>query len=177
LIQQHKDQVTQVANNAEGRVRKMLDLTNKNQDQMEKYYVESLDTMKANYMDRMGAFQDKTTSDQVALNKAMSERFRNMETNFNSKLENTVKSYEDKISQLKENQERELKRLENMYGQRFQDRDKAAKTEKESVAMKYEAKLAQLNESHQDQLDRMNRRHQEDMQNLSLKMSSYSRKA
>jgi hypothetical protein len=43
--------------------------------------------------------------------------------------------------------------------------------------MKYEAKLAQMNESHQDQLDRMNRRHQEDMQNLAVKVNTFNRKA
>ncbi|KHD87334.1 MAG: hypothetical protein OM95_15055 [Bdellovibrio sp. ArHS] len=177
LIQQHKDQVTQISNNAESRVKKVLDLTNKRSGDMERYYADSLDTVKANYMDRMDAYRDKTVSDQTVTNKVMTERFRNMEAGFNSKLEQTVKTYEDKIAQLKESNDREIKRLENLYSTRSGDREKAVKMEKESLAMKYEAKLAQLNESHQDQLDRMNRRHQEDMQNLSVKMSSYSRKA
>lgn len=177
MIQQHKDQITQISNNAERRVRKVLDLTNKNQAELEKYYTDSLDTVKANYLDRMDTYREKTVADQVATNKTMTERFRNMEATFNARLEQTVKNYEDKIAQMKDNQDRELKRIENMYAQRLGDRDKAMKMEKESLAMKYEAKLAQLNDSHKDQLDRMNRRHEEDMQSLSLKMSSYSRKA
>lgn len=177
LLQSHKDQVTQVANNADSRVRKILDLSNKNQGEMEKYYNESLEVVKSNYMDRMDGYRERVTADQAATNRVMSDRFRNMEASFNSKLEQTVKNYEDKIAQMKETQDREIKRLENLSSQRLTETGKSMKTEKESLAMKYEAKIAQLNEAHQDQLDRMNRRHQEDMQNLSVKMSSYSRKA
>ncbi|WP_374073298.1 hypothetical protein [Bdellovibrio bacteriovorus] len=177
LAQQHKDQVTQVSNNAEGRVQKILDLSNKNQNVLDKYYAESLDKVKSNYLNRMDSYRDKTVADQVATNKVMTERFRNMEATFNSRLEQTVKNYEDKIAQLKDSQDRELKRIEGVNSQRTDDREKAIKMQQESLAMKYEAKIAQLNESHKDQLDRMNRRHEEDMQSLSVKMSSYSRKA
>jgi hypothetical protein len=176
-MQMHKDQIAQVTNNADSRVRKMLDLTNKNQVNLEKTYAESLDAVKDNYVNKIGAYREKAVSDQQATNKSMSERFRGLDESLNNKLENTIKTYEDKIAQLKEEQSREMKRLENMYGQRSKDQEKATKLEKESLTMKYEAKLAQLNESHQEQLERVNRRHQEDMQNLSVKMSSYSRKA
>lgn len=177
LILTHKDQVTQIANNADSRVKKVIDLTNRNQDQLGRYYAESLDTMRENYGQQMESVREKNSADHTALNKVMTERFRNMESGFNAKLEQTVKSYEDRILRMKEDQDRELKRIEKMYATRLGDREKSEKMEKESLQMKYEAKLAQLNESHQDQLDRMNRRHQEDMQNLSVKMSSYSRKA
>lgn len=177
FFQQHKDQVTQISNNAENRVKKILNLSNKNQEDLEKYFADSMDTAKESFMDRMDSFRDKTAADKSAFSKAMTERFRAMETGFNNKLEQTVEKYENKISQLQENQSREIKRLENMYTERLENRDKATKMEKESLSMKYEAKIAQLNESHEDQLDRMDRRHKEDMQNLSARMSSYSRKA
>jgi hypothetical protein len=56
------------------------------------------------------------------------------------------------------------------------NKDKEVKQQTNSLEMKYEAKLAQSNEVHEEQLDRMNRRHQQDMQNLSLKKSNYSKK-
>lgn len=177
LITQHKDQVTQVANTADTRVKKVLDLTNKNLTQAERYYADSLDVVKSNYENRMESYRDKTTNDHVNTSKVMTERFRGMESAFNNKLELTKKAYEDKIAKMTEDQQKELKRLENSYSVRVNEKDKAQKMEKETIAMKYEAKVAQLNESHKDQLDRMNRRHQEDMQNLSVKMSSYNRKA
>ena len=177
MIQQHKDQVTQVANNADSRVQKVIDLQNKNNDQMGRYYVDSLDTMKGNYMEKMDQIQEKNLSDRTAQNKVMTERFRNLETNFQNKLEQTVKSYEDKLANLRDTQDREIKRLENVHAQRMAEKDKAGKLEKESITQKYEAKLAQSSESHQNQLDRMNRRHEEDMQNLAVKVNSYNRKA
>lgn len=177
LLNQHKDQLEQVSTTADSRVKKMQNLTFKNQEQMEKYYLDSLEVMKSNYADRLAAYQDKNKMDQVALNKSMSERFRNMESNLNSRLEQTVRTYEDKIAELKANQQQDMKRLENVYVQRDAEREKKTDLEKESIKMKYEAKLAQLNESHNEQVDRLTRRHQEDMQNLAVKMSSYSRKA
>lgn len=177
LTQQHKDQVEQITNTSEGRVQKIVDLTNKNEKNLGKYYADSLDQMANNYSERMNGQRDKATNDNTVLNKAMAERFRGMESSFNTKLDATVKNYEAKLEQLKENQEREMKRVEGAYTQRLGDREKAGKLEKQTVEMQYEAKIAQLNESHQDQLERMNKRHQEDMQNLSTKLSSFSRKA
>ena len=81
------------------------------------------------------------------------------------------------MANLRDTQDREIKRLENVHAQRMAEKDKAGKLEKESITQKYEAKLAQSSESHQNQLDRMNRRHEEDMQNLAVKVNSYNRKA
>ncbi|MNL02614.1 hypothetical protein D3C87_1231260 [compost metagenome] len=125
----------------------------------------------------MDQSREENLNERVSMSKEMTQRFRNLENSFNGKLENTVKSYETKLSDLKDTQARELKRLENLYTQRLSERDKAARLEKESVMQKYEAKIVQSNESHTDQLDRMNRRHQEDMQNLAVKVNSYNRKA
>ncbi|WP_413578677.1 hypothetical protein ACLVWU_09125 [Bdellovibrio sp. HCB290] len=177
MKQQHSDQMIQVNSTAESRVKKITDLSAKNAKRLGEYYGSSLEQMEDNYTQRMDGQRQRFSEDQIASNKAMTERFRGMEQTFNTRLENTVKSYEDKIAQLKDNQDKEIKRLERMFGQRMENQGKASKNEKESVTMQYEAKLAQLSESHQDQLERMNRRHQEDMQNLSVKMSSYSRKA
>src|SRR5690606_7598150 len=41
LAQQHKDQLTQISNNAEGRVQKILDLSNKNSNVLGRHYAES----------------------------------------------------------------------------------------------------------------------------------------
>jgi len=177
LLQQHKDQLTQVSSTAEGRVRKVMDLTSNNQKRLGRYYADSLDQMADNYAERMDGQREKASLDQAANNKVMTERFRGMEQNFNNRLEQTVKSYEEKISRMNDDHDREIKRLEKLSEQKLTEQGKSLKNEKESLSMKYENKMAQLNESHQDQLDRMNRRHQEDMQNLSTKMSSYSRKA
>lgn len=177
LTMQHKDQLEQVSTTAESRVKKISDIANKNQDQAVKYYGEALETMKSNYMDRVEGQRERTVTDQVTMNKTMTERFRNLETTFNARMENTIKGYEDKISQMKDNQAQEIKRLENQFAERSKGQDKSGKNEKDSLTMKYEAKMAQLNESHKDQLDRMNRRHQEDMQNLAVKVNTFNRKA
>jgi len=177
LLTQHKDQIEQVNGTAQDRIRKTMDLAAKNQDRMGKYYEESLETMKDNYLGRVDAQRDKASQDSIAQNKIMTERFRNMEQTYGNRMEQLVKNYEDKLAKVTEDHQAEMKRMEKVYGQRLEDQGKAAKIEKESNSMKYESKLAQLNESHADQLDRMNRRHQEDMQNLSVKMSSYSKKA
>jgi hypothetical protein len=177
IIATAKDQHTQVSNQAESRVRKVIDLQNKNNDQMGRYYTDSLDTMKGNYLEKMDQSREENMNERVSMNKEMTQRFRNLEGNFNSKLEQTVSAYENKLAELKDTQGRELKRLENLYTQRISERDKASRLEKESVMQKYEAKIVQSNESHTDQLDRMNRRHQEDMQNLAVKVNSYNRKA
>lgn len=171
------DQKVQTTNQAESRVRKVIDLQNKNNEQMGRYYTDSLDTMKGNYLEKMDQSREENLNERVSLSKEMTQRFRNLESSFGNKLENTVKAYETKLSDLKDTQARELKRLENLYTQRLTERDKAARLEKESVMQKYEAKIVQSNESHTDQLDRMNRRHQEDMQNLAVKVNSYNRKA
>lgn len=176
LAQQHKDQVSQISNNAEGRVQKILDLTNRNSNELGKYYTESLDVVKSNYENRMDVYREKTVNDQVATHKVMSERFRNMETSFNQKLNQTVKTYENKLAQMQDEHSKQMTRLEKMHSERTTDRDKAGRMQQETLAMKYEAKLAQLNEAHQQQIDRMNRRHEVDMQNLANKVS-YSRKA
>jgi hypothetical protein len=177
IIATAKDQHTQVSNQAESRVRKVIDLQNKNNDQMGRYYTDSLDTMKGNYLEKMDQSREENMNERVSMNKEMTQRFRNLEGNFNSKLEQTVSAYENKLAELKDTQGRELKRLENLYTQRISERDKASRLEKESVMQKYEAKIVQSNGSHTDQLDRMNRRHQEDMQNLAVKVNSYNRKA
>lgn len=177
MMQQHKDQVTQISNNAEGRVNKILDITNRNKEQIERYYGDSLDIVKDNYENRMEAHRDKTVAQHTANQKLMGERFRELEGNFNNKLDQTVRKYEDKIANMQDQQTQELKRMEKVYSQRMSDREKAVRQEKEIIEMKYESKMAQLKDSQDAQLDRMNRRHDEDMQNLALKMKSYSRKA
>jgi DNA anti-recombination protein RmuC len=177
ILTNAQDQKVQVSNQAESRVRKVIDLQNKNNEQMGRYYTDSLDTMKGNYLEKMDQSREENLNERISLSKEMTQRFRNLEGNFNNKLEQTVKSYETKLSDLKDTQARELKRLETVYAQRVSDRDKMARLEKESVTQKYEAKIVQSNESHTDQLDRMNRRHQEDMQNLAVKVNSYNRKA
>jgi hypothetical protein len=175
--QQHKDQIEQVSNSAESRVKKILDLSHKTGRNLEKYYSESMEQMSDNYNEHVDRQIEKSVMDRVALNKVMTEKFRSIEGSFNTKLENTKSSYEDAIAKLKENQQKEIKSVESKYNQRFEEKGKLSKLEKETMEIRYESKLAQLNESHQDQLDRMNRRHQEDMQNLTAKMSTYSRKA
>jgi hypothetical protein len=177
LKMQHKDQLDQVTNTAENRVKKIVDLANKNQDVTAKYYDDALEQTKANYMNRVESQRDREINTQVTSNKVMTERFRNLEKTLNNRNEATVQNYETKIAQLKENHAQEMKRLEAQYAERSKNAVKSGKVEKDSLEMKYEAKLAQMNESHQDQLDRMNRRHQEDMQNLAVKVSSYNRKA
>lgn len=177
ILMTAKDQQTQTNNQAESRIRKVVDLSNKNNEQMGRYYADSLETMKGNYLEKMDQSREENLSTRIATNKEMTERFRNLESGFNKKLEQSVNSYENKLAELKDTQARELKRLENLYTQRLNERDKLARLEKESVTQKYEAKMAQSNESHADQLDRMNRRHQEDMQNLAVKVNSYNRKA
>jgi hypothetical protein len=175
--QQHKDQIEQVSSSAESRVKKILDLSHKTGKNLEKYYSDSMEQMSENYNDHVDLQIEKAVMDRVALNKVMTEKFRGIEGSFNTKLANTKSSYQEAMVKLKENQQKEIKSIESKYSLRFEEKGKLSKLEKETMEIRYESKIAQLNESHQDQLDRMNRRHQEDMQNLTAKMSTYSRKA
>jgi hypothetical protein len=177
LLTTHKDQIAQVNGTAEERIRKTQDIALKNQDRMGKYYDESLETMKDNYLARVEVQREQASQTTAAQNKLMTERFRSMEQTYGNRMEQLVKGYEDKLAKLTDDHQTEIKRMEKLYGQRLEEQGKASKMEKDSNAMKYESRIAQLNESHTDQLDRMNRRHQEDMQNLAVKMNSYSKKA
>lgn len=174
---QHKDQMAHVMSSSDERVDRMKGIALKNNEQMAKYYDESLEVMRNNYTAKIEEVRDKNQQEQQTLNKVMTERFRSMEESFNAKLNETVKRYEQKIVDLEDSQKRELKRMENTYQSRMGDSQKAGKTEKESIQMKYEAKMAQLANSHEQQIERMNRRHEEDMQNLAMKVGNYSRKA
>ncbi|WP_413291435.1 hypothetical protein [Bdellovibrio sp. HCB337] len=177
LVQQQKDAVEQISGTAESRVKKITKLSRDNQEAYSKYFDSSLDQMKDNYSERITEQRDRNTDDMVRLNKAMSDRFRGMEKNYGQRMEALTSTYESKINQMNENHQKELKRIESYYAQRMNNKDKEVKQSQGSLEMKYEAKIAQMNEAHQDQLDRMSRRHQEDMQNLSTRMSNYSKKA
>lgn len=177
LMQQQQDTLEHVVGSAENHVKKVTKAAHDNQEAYSNYYDHSLDQMKDNFEDRVSAQRDHNTDDMVRVNKTMTQKFRGIEKTFDQRLENLTSGYESKINQMKENHEKELKRIEAYYSQRLNGKDKEVKQVAGSVEMKYEAKIAQLNEAHEEQLDRMNRRHQEDMQNLSTKMSNYSKKA
>lgn len=177
ILLQHRDQMLQLSNATDGRIRRISDTSNKTQKKLEKHYSEALDSARDNYMERLLSLEEKKVNDQTLSNKIMSNRLRNLESSFNNKFEQTIKSYENKISQMQEVQAEELKNMEKMYKERSSSSGKAAKIEKESIEAKYELKISQMRDQHNEQLDRLRQRHQEEMQNLTAKASSYSRKA
>jgi hypothetical protein len=176
LISEQQDRIAHLENMSEGRVQKILDMTNQNQEKLGRYLNESIETVKANYLDKMAGFNEKVATDQVTLNKLIKERFRNLEANFNSKISQTEKSYEDKISKIKEEHEKEIKVLERSMAQRGADREKAVKLEKDTLAIGYEAKMSQMTQAHEEKLEKTNKRHEDEIQNLAVKMKSISRK-
>ena len=177
LLQQHREALEQTTGAAEGRVKKVAKVARENQDAYSNYFENSLDQMRDNFSERIDDQRERNVDDMVRLNKNMGERFRGIEKTFEQRVETLTNKYEGKIGQMTDNHAKELKRLESYYGQRLENKEKEQKQQATSLEMKYEAKIAKLNEDHTEQLEKANRRHQEDMQNLAIRMNNYNKKA
>lgn len=177
LEMQKQERVNFVETTAEKHINRTEMTAQQRVSEMEKYFEEAKEVMRQGYSEKINHNREKQLETSAQMNKAMTERFRNIEKKFREKFDFTVNGYETKISQMKEEHDKEMKRLENDFKRKSTDQQKGIKVEKQTLEGQFESRISMIQDQHRQEVERMSRRHEQDMQDLTVKMNSYSRKA
>ena len=159
------------------RVRRIMNVTSEETQAQQKYHEKSLDQLKNNYADTLSNQREVQMEMIQDIRLRAEERMRERDVKATKKLEETISNYEAKIQKIQEDHKTEKNRLVEMYEQRMTQREKGFKTEQETLAMKYENKLSQTDDLRQKEIDRLERRHKEQMADLSNRMRYLNKKA
>ncbi len=169
------NQINHVVNQADKRINKALENTQKAQGNLSAFYDESLDQMKDIYAENLRNLRTIHMAERNKLGQRYESQFRDQETKFTNRLNELERLQEEQIAKLKEDQKKEIARIEQSAAQKIDARAKAADIDKENTRLQFETKLAQIRDSQGKEMERANRRHQEEL--VSVIQKSQFRKA
>jgi hypothetical protein len=175
--QMRENEINRINDHSESRINKIQEMSQLNTQRMGNFYEDNIQQAKEGFDRKVVDQRERNIELQGQLNRNMSERFRKIENNYAQKLEKTVNNYEVKLQELKDQHEREIRRLQANSKSMLEDKEKGHRTDHDSVEMKYEAKIALMEQAQQDRMEKMQKRHQEELRDLALKMNQYNRKA
>lgn len=175
MIELHQNQMDVLKEQTDKKVRRTEQDSLDNQKMLAGYYNENLEQIKDVYSQRLMEQRDENLNNVYNTNQSLSRRFKNRENALQHKIENMTTRFEETIEKMKEDHKRELKRIESVYAKQITDQEKARKLDREGIELKYENRIAELEDLHQQRTDSMQKKHEEELRNISN--TRYSRKA
>jgi hypothetical protein len=164
-------------NRSDARLDRIQRTSEQNTKRLSDFYDDSMDQARVSFDKKSTDQREKNLELQGQNNRAMTERFKKIESNYANKLDTVTSQYEAKIQEMKDNHEKDIRRMEATAKLRQEDREKGYKTDKDSTEMKYEARIAMMEQEHQERLEKVQKKHQEEMRDLAMKLNQYNRKA
>ena len=171
-----KNQIEHTNNQADKRIRRIMNSSNDAQNAHLKQSEANLEQLKSNYIESLSGQRESQMEQIQQMRIDMEARLREQMLKGQKKHEETVANYEQQIEKLKETSMNDLQRLKDSYEQRLVQRDKALKLERDSQEMKNKTRIVAQEETHQKDLERIEKRHQEQMANLAARIKSYEKK-
>lgn len=173
---ENKSQVGHVLDQTDKRVRRLVGDTTEDARNLQKFHEKTVNQMKNDYTEHLTSQRGAQMEMIQSIQLRSEERLRELENKSAKKLEQTVANYEGKIEKMKEDSQSEKSRIVEMYESRMSQREKAMKQEQEALALKYEGRISMADETRQKELDRLERRHKEQMADLSSRMKYLNKK-
>ncbi|GIL17502.1 MAG: hypothetical protein BroJett040_12530 [Oligoflexia bacterium] len=162
----HQNQLDQLSQSSEGRVKKIVKITDENQRVQQKYHENNLESLKNKYMENLQNQREVALEQLKDLYLRMEKRLKDTESTLQKKYDSMTEFYEGKIAQMEEKQQAEKQDIIKEYEIRSKNREKEVKMQTDSLEMKYQNKLAQVEEAQRKELERQERRHADQLQTV-----------
>jgi hypothetical protein len=168
----HKQQLTNLENKSDKRIRHLLKDSQMLQTEMTRNGEENVEKLKNIYSEKIENQREAQLQSIKDLYSRMDKKLKDTEAQLTRRHEEAVEVYEAKIDSLEAQKRRELARQAQVFASRDKLKDKANQQVLESLDIKYKDKLAVQEENHRKELERVEKRSQEQIQAVMSRMAA-----
>lgn len=173
-MQAIEDHVTQ---RADSKVNRANELVRQNGEKLQRYYDESLEIIKRDFMKELNNERIRHTEERAELEGRLEKKVRDREKSVSQDLEKKVTMYEDMLEAQKEAYSEEMRRKDEMNKEQLQARERNFRDAMKSQEMKYQNQIQQIKDTAANDMDSLERRHRDEMSHLAQKISDRQKRS